>query len=102
MSAHDHIMRDIHLEDLQKAEEALAACAYWAANGLHSQIGNVSVMTVSSSWAVRTAMLENILKESKEYAESEPDRDSNVMFEGFEYSYTPVGGFPETEEKRDD
>jgi hypothetical protein len=38
-------------------------------------------------------MLENILKESKECAESEPGRDSNVMYDGFEYSYTPVDGW---------
>lgn len=89
MSAHNKLMRDIHLEDLKKAEQALAACAYWAASGLHPTSNNRNCRR----------MLENVMSEAKEYAESEPDRDSNIMFEGFEYSYTPVGGWPEPEKE---
>lgn len=82
----------------KKAEERLAACAYWAANGLHEHDDRTN-SGVDRSIVART-MLENILKESKEYAISEPGCDNNIMFEGFEYTYTPVGGWPEPEKER--
>ena len=69
--------------------QKLAACAYWAANGFHSTGEGCSGSLISG------IMLENILKESKEYAISEPGCDNNIIYEGFEYTYTPVGGWPE-------
>lgn len=67
----------------------LAACAYWAANGLHSTFPIVD----------HGIMLRNILEESKKYAESEPGLDNNILYDGFEYSYTPVGGWFEPEKE---
>ena len=85
-------MVEIFHDDLEKAQQALAACAYWAANGLHAWDDSIDSF---SRQAVMYTMLENILKESKEYAISEPGCDNNIMFKGFEYTYTPVGGWPE-------
>ena len=76
--------------------QKLAACAYWAANGLLAWDDSIDSF---SRQAVMYTMLENILKESKEYAISEPGCDNNVMYEGFEYTYTPVGGWPEPEKE---
>ena len=83
--------------ELDKTKQALAACAYWAANGLHAWDDSIDSF---SRQAVMYTMLENILKESKEYAISEPGCDNNIMFKCFEYTYTPVGGWPEPEKER--
>ena len=90
-------MAEINREDFEKALEALAACAYWAASGLH--VWGDSIDSFSRQ-AVLYTMLENILKESKKYAISEPGCDNNIMFKGFEYTYTPVGGWPEPKKEK--
>lgn len=87
----DELYVQIHLltEELDTTKQVLAACAYWAACGLHP--------TYSTGFS--STMLENILKECKEYAVLEPGRDNTIVFEGFAYSYVPVGGWPEPEKE---
>lgn len=61
----------------------LGNCAYWAANGLHG----------TGDYSVAYTMLENILRETKPFRLLNPGYDSNLMYEGFEYTYIPAAGF---------
>jgi len=73
------------LNKLRRLEQTLAACAYWAASGLHH----------TSSDHNRALMLANVFEEVREYGEHEDGRDSSIKYEGKVWTYTPVGGWPE-------